>query len=395
MPVEDRVELLDRLAWDFDEYDTTESYSRLHWYPATFVPQLPRVLIDALSRAGETVLDPFCGSGTVLAEAIRLNRRVVGSDINPVARLIAQGRAELMLAEPRSFAKRLRQEVDLILSYLGGRQSIDIARRDPPRFSSPLNDTAIDSLRPWYHEDTLTDFMALFTFVSQIPEDDLRRVLIAVVSSLTKPLSSQTKSWGHLADNVKPRELTYKRTAEHFARSVGVIERELLRTDLASITAVPRHDVLVAADARALPLASQSIDLVLTSFPYPNMSDYTLANRLTLYLLEQDMQPLLDREIGARRKRSRPRSLENFLRDMTLAMKEANRVLRRGAYLAAVLPAYNQADGRSEVVAQLLDEVDALRFQRVKRIERVVPSRRKRQSWGTLAREAIVIWEKQ
>ena len=38
------LRVLDRLAWDFDEYDTTDSFSHLHWYPATFVPQLPRVL---------------------------------------------------------------------------------------------------------------------------------------------------------------------------------------------------------------------------------------------------------------------------------------------------------------------------------------------------------------
>ncbi len=52
-------------------------------HEATFPPELPRRLIRMFSFVGETVLDPFAGSGTTLAEALRLNRNAIGYEISP------------------------------------------------------------------------------------------------------------------------------------------------------------------------------------------------------------------------------------------------------------------------------------------------------------------------
>lgn len=41
--------------------------------------------IEQYSREGDTVLDCFCGSGVTLIEALRLRRRCVGIDLNPIA----------------------------------------------------------------------------------------------------------------------------------------------------------------------------------------------------------------------------------------------------------------------------------------------------------------------
>src|SRR5207302_1075255 len=45
--------------------------------------------ISALSQPGDIVLDPFCGSGTVLLEALLAGRTPVGADSNPFARALA------------------------------------------------------------------------------------------------------------------------------------------------------------------------------------------------------------------------------------------------------------------------------------------------------------------
>lgn len=39
-------------------------------YPARMIPQIARTLILSFSKPNETVLDPFCGSGTVLLPLI-------------------------------------------------------------------------------------------------------------------------------------------------------------------------------------------------------------------------------------------------------------------------------------------------------------------------------------
>jgi hypothetical protein len=62
----------------------------VHKFPAKFFPELPRYLIRKYSRFGDTVLDPMCGSGTVVLESMLNNRIGVGIDIDPIARLITK-----------------------------------------------------------------------------------------------------------------------------------------------------------------------------------------------------------------------------------------------------------------------------------------------------------------
>lgn len=62
----------------------------IHKFPAKFFPELPRYLIRKYSLIGNTVLDPMCGSGTVVLETLLNNRIGVGIDIDPIARLITK-----------------------------------------------------------------------------------------------------------------------------------------------------------------------------------------------------------------------------------------------------------------------------------------------------------------
>ena len=54
---------------------------------AAFPPEIPERLIRMFSLIGETVLDPFAGTGTTLWAAARLGRSAIGVEIDP-------GRAE-------------------------------------------------------------------------------------------------------------------------------------------------------------------------------------------------------------------------------------------------------------------------------------------------------------
>jgi len=77
-------------SWDY-RGESTKSYTQgFHSYPAMMIPQVARRLIEKYSKAGDVLLDPFCGSGSVLVEA-RLTRRYSwGIDLNPLAILIAR-----------------------------------------------------------------------------------------------------------------------------------------------------------------------------------------------------------------------------------------------------------------------------------------------------------------
>ncbi|MGI2336874.1 MAG: DNA-methyltransferase [Dehalogenimonas sp.] len=67
-----------RNVWTFP----TQGYPDAHF--ATFPEELPERCIKAATREGDTVLDPFAGSGTTLLVAARLGRRSVGYEISPV-----------------------------------------------------------------------------------------------------------------------------------------------------------------------------------------------------------------------------------------------------------------------------------------------------------------------
>jgi DNA modification methylase len=54
-------------------------------YPARFSPVFAREAIKAFSKPGDTVVDPFCGGGTSLVEAVALGRKAAGFDISSLA----------------------------------------------------------------------------------------------------------------------------------------------------------------------------------------------------------------------------------------------------------------------------------------------------------------------
>lgn len=59
-------------------------------YPARFSPIFASTVIEATTRPGDIVLDPFMGGGTTLVEASRLARKAVGSDINSLAAFVSK-----------------------------------------------------------------------------------------------------------------------------------------------------------------------------------------------------------------------------------------------------------------------------------------------------------------
>jgi DNA modification methylase len=75
----------------------TKPYPEAHF--ATFPPELPSRCIKAGSAPGDTVLDPFGGSGTTAATAVGLGRKAIHIDLNPEYLELARQRIGPMLCE--------------------------------------------------------------------------------------------------------------------------------------------------------------------------------------------------------------------------------------------------------------------------------------------------------
>jgi DNA modification methylase len=59
---------------------TTKPFKEAHF--ATFPPEIPEICIRAGSKPGDTILDPFCGSGTTGEVAMKLDRNFIGIELN-------------------------------------------------------------------------------------------------------------------------------------------------------------------------------------------------------------------------------------------------------------------------------------------------------------------------
>lgn len=77
--------------WDFRTANTKEYTHCYHSYPAMMIPQVARKLIELYAPKDKCdfIFDPYMGSGTTLVEASLKNIKSIGTDINPLARMIS------------------------------------------------------------------------------------------------------------------------------------------------------------------------------------------------------------------------------------------------------------------------------------------------------------------
>lgn len=126
----------------------THSFYR---YPARFSPQFVRSVIEAFSRPGDTVLDPFMGGGTSAVEALAGGRRFIGSDLNPLATFVTQ-------VKTTPLTRRDTREIELWASSLNGRM---------PDAPPPADDECTRNV-PWWLRKTVSRVLATTTTLSPV-----------------------------------------------------------------------------------------------------------------------------------------------------------------------------------------------------------------------------------
>ena len=75
-------------------------------YPARFSPTFARSAINAFSRTGDVVLDPYMGGGTTVVEAFALGRRAIGADINSLSCFVTRVKVTQLTRRERVAVKK-------------------------------------------------------------------------------------------------------------------------------------------------------------------------------------------------------------------------------------------------------------------------------------------------
>lgn len=77
-------------SWDFVGANTKQFTHCYHNYPAMMIPQIAERILAKYGAGSHTLFDPYCGTGTSLVEANLKGINAIGTDLNPLARLIAK-----------------------------------------------------------------------------------------------------------------------------------------------------------------------------------------------------------------------------------------------------------------------------------------------------------------
>lgn len=409
--------------WDFPE-KLPGSGASIHWYPASFHVSLPATLVEALSAPGDLVFDPYAGTGATGLEALRLGRRAWLVDSNPVAVLASYAAAGLTLLERRR--KGLGEEAlgalyDATVSHLKRSQRL-LYERAPldGRFSEELasllrpkpdvllrmvfgaESSQWEELARWFHPRTLEHLRTLWSLVERISDGWLRSLGFAMMSAVTRAASSQTQSWGHIADRVFPETLVEKDIVSSAARwltckgnDIRALSFARQRRDRRTAAYVVRHDWLSHA-APPMGRSRGGVDLLLTSPPYPDAIDYFRAQRLSLLLLghsEVAIHALAVTEIGSRRKRFRSGSHTQWEMDLLRPLeRQLSFVNDASSHVAMVLP-HRELSARDDSMAvrgRMMSAGWRIMFEVVRSIRET----RTRQSWTSIKQERILVFGK-
>lgn len=270
-----RERLASLLAEDLDFHDKRSDYCshNFHSFPAKFPPQLPRRFILGLTNPGDTVLDPMVGSGTTVLEAVLAGRRALGFDIDPLALLVSNVKTTPFSVERAADAGG--EALRFARFALVGRT--DLLRHELETRFDPRTRRFIDY---WFAPTTQLELLALVLGLERVNDCLARSFLKATLSSIVITKSggvSLARDLGH----TRPHRVEEKEPRSAICEFEKRLERNL--KSLRELDAEPGYAQVLCGDAQHLPLASGTVDLIVTSPPYAsNAIDYMRAHKFSL-----------------------------------------------------------------------------------------------------------------
>ncbi len=293
--------------------DTSYLTHSLHPYPAKFPPQIPKKILESYATKGQTVLDPFCGSGTTLVEARIFGANAIGVDVNGLAVLLSKVKATPLSDEQFSAIEKFLSEIDETIfkwkfSY---RPEIKIKK--------------FEGQDHWFQKNVSEEITFILNKISFQKDSNVQNFLKIVLSSIIVRVSNQESDtrFAAVQKNIPDcftLEQFYKRAREYSLR-------------MREFSNVVHHNTelkVFNADSRNLDfISNNSIDIIITSPPYANTYDYYLYHKFRKRWLDLDVKFAQYNEIGSRREYSSLKEKkEKWNEDLIKCFKEMGRVLK-------------------------------------------------------------------
>ena len=247
----------------------TQRYRYVHPFPARMAPEIALQAINALPPKS-TVVDPMCGSGLVLREAIEQGHDAIGFDVDPLAVLMS-----------KVWTRSLR-------TSMLTKQCKTVIREASALKSS-------DVFLPWIDGDEDTSKYIDFWF-AESQREQLRKLAhllagkrgpinyalqLAISRTIITKKTGASLAWD--VSHSRPHRVKKDNDYDVFAgfeSAVSKIAEEIDRTPQNS-----NATVRIGNARRLGRIANGSVDAVITSPPYFNAIDYIRGHRLSLVWL--------------------------------------------------------------------------------------------------------------
>jgi len=361
-----------RRRWSGSSLGSESTLHQLAPYIGKLKTSIAAALISAYSRPGDTVLEPFSGSGVVALEALSQGRNVIANDASPYAAVLTRAK----LFPPTSEDAAIRKAAHYI------RAAKRLAKARQHRSEAPC------WVKQFFHPKTLAEAHALTEILRRRGEWFLLACVLGILHHQRPGFLSYPSS--HLVPYLRLKKFpklqfpALYRYRDLEPRLIAKIRRAYRRAPHIP-PALARS--FTARDIRRLNV-DHTVDLLLTSPPYMNALDYGRDNRLRLWFLGVNTY----RQLDARNCRT-PEEFAELIGRLAVIADEC--LSRSGKVVLVVgeVRRKSQSINTAQIVRRVLTE--AGEFQLVDAVQDLVPDlRRSRRHYCATKREWIMVFER-
>ncbi len=300
-----------------------------HPYAAKFPPYAIRGLIEKYSEPFDTVLDPFCGSGTTLVECRLLCRNAVGIELNPVGTLISEAKS----------AYYCKEDLDLILKALSQLKEHCLTLN---QWIKPFSLEKILPNHPnkefWFKPHVLKELHGIKTVIDQYKENvKVHNLLLTGFSRIIVTVSNQESESRYKAIEKKlPLGYTLKLYMKVIEDYIDVLKKFAPVNSECNV----KIDVIEGDSREQLNNLESKFDFAITSPPYINSYDYYLYHKHRIYWLGKDPKKVRMLEIGNHHmvdRQTYEKATKEYERSMTQILQGVNKTLKPKGYFVLLI----------------------------------------------------------
>jgi DNA modification methylase len=354
--------------WRGSSANTECTLHQLSPYVGKMKSSMARALVQSFTSPGDTILDPFCGSGTIALEGWIAGRNVEAFDLSPYALTLSKAKLNPILSLDEAL-----KEIDC-LSKIVVKRAHKVDLRKCPTW-----------VRKFYHPRTLQETISWFHALNETSSFFLQACLLGILHHQRPGFLSYPAS--HAIPYLRTRNFPRDDFPEMYAyRSVrNRLENKVKRV----LNRIPSLDLSIKrkCSMKDSTKARVRANVIITSPPYMRQLDYARDNRLRLWFLGVNDSAKLDEKITPRE--------DEFLKMMKKCLCRWGDVLLPGG-LCVLVVGDTSKRSKSRSIPVLVEQIavqDLGQYTRVLSLTEQIPNDRRvrRHTMGSKTETLLVL----